>query len=56
MTVKPELLNPKNCQLIFIDHQPQMAFSVESMDRQALKNKDCPLATAFKFERHYRQQ
>jgi nicotinamidase-related amidase len=35
---KPELLTPKNCQLIIIDQQPQMAFGVQSMDRQVLKN------------------
>lgn len=48
MTVKPELLNPNNCQLIFIDHQPQMAFGVESMDRQLLKNNVVALAKAAK--------
>ena len=25
---KLELLTPQNCQLIFIDHEPQMAFAV----------------------------
>jgi nicotinamidase-related amidase len=35
---KPELLTPGNCQLIIIDHQPQMAFGVQSIDRQTLKN------------------
>ena len=25
---KLELLTPQNCQLIFIDHEPQMAFGV----------------------------
>jgi hypothetical protein len=33
---KPELLTNNNCQLIFIDHQPQMAFGVQSIDRQVL--------------------
>lgn len=35
---KPELLTPQNSQAIFIDHQPQMAFGVQSIDRQVLKN------------------
>jgi len=34
---KLELLTPKNSQLIFIDQQPQMAFGVQSMDRQVLR-------------------
>ncbi len=33
-----EVLTPQNSQLIFIDQQPQMAFGVQSIDRQALKN------------------
>lgn len=45
---KLELLTPKNCQLIFIDHQPQMAFGVQSIDRQALKNNAVALAKAAK--------
>jgi len=45
---KLELLNPDNCQLIFIDHQPQMAFGVQSIDRQALKNNTVALAKAAK--------
>lgn len=48
MTVKPELLTPQNCQLIFIDHQPQMAFGVQSIDRQVLKNNTVALAKAAK--------
>ena len=44
MTVKPDLLTPDNCQLIFIDHQPQMAFGVQSIDRQVLKNNTVALA------------
>jgi len=43
---KPELLTPRNCQLIFIDHQPQMAFGVQSIDRQVLKNNTVALAKA----------
>ena len=35
---KLEVLTPQNCQMIFIDQQPQMAFGVQSMDRQALLN------------------
>ena len=41
---KLEVLTPTNCQLIFIDQQPQMAFGVQSMDRQALKNNVVGLA------------
>jgi nicotinamidase-related amidase len=43
-----ELLTPKNCQLIFIDQQPQMAFGVQSIDRQVLKNNVVALAKAAK--------
>ncbi|ARP74830.1 hydrolase [Bordetella genomosp. 6] len=46
--VKLELLTPRNSQIIFIDHQPQMAFGVQSMDRQALKNNTVALAKAAK--------
>ena len=42
--LKLELLTPANSQLIFIDHQPQMAFGVQSMDRQMLKNNAVALA------------
>jgi len=45
---KLELLTPQNSQLIFIDHQPQMAFGVQSMDRQTLKNNVVGLAKAAK--------
>lgn len=45
---KLELLTPTNCQMIFIDQQPQMAFGVQSMDRQALKNNVVGLAKAAK--------
>ena len=48
MTNKPEILTPENSQLIFIDHQPQMAFGVQSMDRQLLKNNVVALARAAK--------
>lgn len=44
MSPKLELLTPTNCQLIFIDHQPQMAFGVQSIDRQVLKNNTVALA------------
>jgi nicotinamidase-related amidase len=45
---KLELLTPHNCQLIFIDHQPQMAFGVQSIDRQTLKNNTVALAKSAK--------
>ena len=45
---KLEVLTPDNCQLIFIDHQPQMAFGVQSIDRQRLKNNVVGLAKAAK--------
>lgn len=48
MTTFSELLTPQNCQLIFIDHQPQMAFGVQSIDRQVLKNNVVGLAKAAK--------
>jgi nicotinamidase-related amidase len=48
MPLKPDLLTPHNCQLIIIDHQPQMAFGVQSMDRQQLKNNVVALAKAAK--------
>jgi nicotinamidase-related amidase len=41
-------LTPQNSQLIFIDQQPQMAFGVQSMDRQMLKNNVVALAKAAK--------
>jgi nicotinamidase-related amidase len=43
-----ELLTPRNCQLIFIDHQPQMVFGVQSIDRQAPKNNVVALAKSAK--------
>ncbi|MFS8149582.1 hydrolase [Halomonas profundus] len=45
---KLEVLTPSNSQLIFIDQQPQMAFGVQSIDRQALKNNVVGLAKAAK--------
>lgn len=45
---KLEVLTPQNSQLIFIDQQPQMAFGVQSIDRQALKNNVVGLAKAGK--------
>ena len=45
---EPTLLTPDNCQLIIIDHQPQMAFGVQSIDRQTLKNNVVALAKAAK--------
>ena len=48
MSLKPDLLTPDNCQLLFIDHQPQMAFGVQSIDRQVLKNNTVALAKAAK--------
>jgi nicotinamidase-related amidase len=41
-----EVLTPQNSQLLFIDQQPQMAFGVQSMDRQVLKNNVVALAKA----------
>ena len=43
-----EVLTPLNSQLIFIDQQPQMAFGVQSIDRQVLKNNVVGLAKAAK--------
>ncbi len=45
---KLELLNPQNSAVIFIDHQPQMAFGVANIDRQQLKNNTIGLAKAAK--------
>ncbi|WP_368526455.1 hydrolase [Enterobacter hormaechei] len=47
-TSKLEVLTPANCQIIFIDHQPQVAFGVQSIDRQVLKNNTVALAKAAK--------
>jgi nicotinamidase-related amidase len=43
---KLEVLTPQNSQLIIIDQQPQMAFAVQSIDRQTLKNNVVALAKA----------
>ncbi len=48
MSGKLEVLTPQNSQLIFIDQQPQMAFGVQSIDRQVLKNNVVGLAKAAK--------
>ncbi|MET1413289.1 hydrolase [Roseibium sp. HPY-6] len=48
MSEKFELLTPQNAQVIFIDHQPQMAFGVQSIDRQTLKNNAVALAKSAK--------
>jgi len=46
--VSKQLLTPENCTIILIDHQPQMAFAVQSMDRQLLVNNVTGLAKAAK--------
>jgi nicotinamidase-related amidase len=43
-----EVLTPQNSQLLFIDQQPQMAFGVQSIDRQMLKNNVVALAKSAK--------
>ena len=48
MNPKLDVLSPTNSQMIFIDHQPQMAFGVQSMDRQTMKNNTVALARAAK--------
>jgi XapX domain-containing protein len=48
MSSKLEVLTPQNSPLIFIDQQPQMAFGVQSIDRQVLKNNVVGLAKAAK--------
>ena len=48
MSSKLDLLTPENSQVIFIDHQPQMAFGVQSVDRQVLKNNTVALAKSAK--------
>jgi nicotinamidase-related amidase len=45
---KTDLLTPDNSTIIFIDHQPQMAFGVASIDRQLLKNNVIALAKSAK--------
>ncbi|QPC98163.1 hydrolase [Qipengyuania soli] len=41
-----KLINTDDTLFIFIDHQPQMAFGVTSIDRQTLKNNTVALAKA----------
>jgi nicotinamidase-related amidase len=48
MTNYLDLLTPLNSQLIIIDQQPQMAFGVQSIDRQTLKNNVVALAKSAK--------
>lgn len=43
-----KLINPDDTLFIFVDHQPQMAFGVTSIDRQLLKNNVVALAKAAK--------
>jgi nicotinamidase-related amidase len=43
-----QVLTPQNSQVIFIDQQPQMAFGVQSIDRQVLKNNVVALAKGAK--------
>jgi nicotinamidase-related amidase len=43
-----ELLTPENSAVIFIDHQPQMAFGVTSIDRQLLRSNVVALARSAK--------
>jgi nicotinamidase-related amidase len=44
----PRLLTPQNSAIILIDHQPQMAFAVQSMDRTLLTNNVTGLAKTAK--------
>jgi hypothetical protein len=48
--------HPQNSQVIFIEHQPQMAFGVQSIDRQTLKNNVVALAKAAKVFKIRRSQ
>ncbi|PZP54961.1 MAG: hydrolase, partial [Micavibrio aeruginosavorus] len=43
-----KLLTADNSVFIFIDHQPQMAFGVTSIDRQLLKNNTIAMAKTAK--------
>lgn len=43
-----KLLTPDNCAFIFIDHQPQMGFGVNNIDRQLLKNNTVAMAKTAK--------
>ena len=44
----PTLLDPRNCVVLMIDYQPQMAFGVKSIDGQTLVNNATGLAKAAK--------
>jgi len=46
MEPKLSLLAPDNCAVLLIDHQPQMAFAVDHIDRQLLLNNVVALAKA----------
>lgn len=48
MAKEYDLLSPTNCAVLFIDHQPQMAFAVESIDRGSLINNVVGLAKGAK--------
>lgn len=43
-----KLLTPDNCAFVFIDHQPQMAFGVTTIDRQMLKSNTVAMAKTAK--------
>lgn len=43
-----KLLTPDNCAFIFIDHQPQMSFGVNNIDRQLLKSNTVAMAKTAK--------
>lgn len=43
-----KLLTPDNCAFVFIDHQPQMSFSVNTIDAQLLKNNTVAMAKTAK--------
>jgi nicotinamidase-related amidase len=45
---KLELLNPSNCCVVLIDHQPAMTFGVANIDKQLLINNTVGLAKAAK--------
>jgi nicotinamidase-related amidase len=51
LTAYRTLLTPENSTAIFIDHQPQMSFGVQSIDRQQLMNNTVGLAKA---ARHFK--
>lgn len=43
-----KLLTPENCAFVFIDHQPQMSFGVNTIDAQLLKNNTVAMAKTAK--------